>query len=114
MSDVEKILIKNLKEYFSEAERTFKEGKYNTAVTLYFKCLVELCDLVLWRKTRRIGISHSLRFRMLERKIPYLYRIADSIFSYYRNTYSKIIPKEHAKEVRENVIKSIKKFGIKV
>jgi len=96
-------IIKNFKEFFELAELAYKTKKYNGAVTLYYKALVELCDLSLLQKTNRIGATHTERFSLLQRFYPKLYCIASKLFRFYRDSYSKEISPVIAKLVKKNV-----------
>jgi len=97
------IIIKNFNEYMEMAEYAYSKKKYNSAVTLYYKALVELCDLELLNKLNKIGANHTERFQLLERHSPRLYPIASKMFRYYRDSYSKEISSIIAKMVKENV-----------
>jgi len=97
------IIIKNLNEYLEMAEYAYSKRKYNSAVTLYYKALVELCDLELLNKLNKIGANHTERFQLLEEHSPKLYPIASKMFRYYRDSYSKEISPIIAKLVKENV-----------
>jgi hypothetical protein len=107
------VIRNNFKKYFEWAEKAFNEKEYNVAVTLYFKALVEICDLELWRKHRKTGSTHAERFRLIENTSPELYEITDTLFTYYRDTYSKAISEKTAKTVRKGVQHAIKISGIK-
>lgn len=102
MVDTE-IIIKNFNEYFETAEYCFGKEKFNSAVTLYYKALVELCDLELSRKLNKIGINHTERFNLLEAHSPIMYNIASKLFRFYRDSYNKEISKVIAEEVKKQV-----------
>ena len=97
------IIIKNFEEYLEMAEYAYSKAKYNSAVTLYYKALVELCDLELLNKLNKIGANHTERFQLLESTTPQLYSIASKMFRFYRDSYSKEISSTIAKLVKENV-----------
>ncbi len=99
----EDVIKSNFEEYFEFAELAFKAGKFNVAVTLYYKALVELCDLVLLRTAGRIGANHTERFDLLQVHKPELYRTASKLFNFYRDSYNKTISKAIAEQVKENV-----------
>lgn len=108
--DESDIIRKNFKEYFDIAEYSFKNRKFNAAVTLYYKALVELCDLVLFEKTGKIGANHTERFRLLEQFEPALYDIASNLFKFYRDSYNKEISETIAKLIKENVENAKEKY----
>jgi hypothetical protein len=99
----EDIIKTNFSEYLEFAELAFKTGKFNVAVTLYYKALVELCDLTLLRTAGRIGSNHTERFDLLQVHRPELYRTASKLFNFYRDSYNKTISKAIAEQVKENV-----------
>lgn len=108
----EDIIKKNFKEFFELAEFAFKTKKYNAATTLYYKALVEICDIELLRKIKKIGSSHTERFSLLKTYNPELYDIADKLFKYYRDSYSKEISSVIASQIREDVKKAKKLVDI--
>jgi len=97
------IIEKNLKEYLEIAEYSFSKKKFNSSVTLYYKALVELCDLELIRKTGRIGANHTERFELLKKISPVLYATASKLFKFYRDSYNKEISETIAKLVKAEV-----------
>lgn len=56
MDEKEQIL-KNFEEYLEIAIYSYNKKKFNSAVTLFYKALVELCDLELLNKIKRIGAN---------------------------------------------------------
>lgn len=97
------IIEKNLKEYLEVAEYAFNNKKFNTAVTLYYKALVELCDIELLNKLNKIGANHTERFQLLEGISPELYKTASKLFRFYRDSYNKEISETIARLVKEKV-----------
>lgn len=97
------VIKKNLKEYLEIAEYSLSKKKFNTAVTLYYKALVEICDIELLEKVNKLGANHTERFKMLESVSPQLYRIASKLFRFYRDSYNKEISETVAKIMKEEV-----------
>ncbi len=97
------ILKKNYKEYLEIANYSFDKKKFNSAVTLYYKALVELCDIELLNKLNKIGTNHTERFSLLEKTTPKLYSIASKLFRFYRDSYNKEISETIAKLIQEEV-----------
>ncbi len=104
----EEIIKKNLKEYLEIAEYSFSKKKFNSAVTLYYKALVEICDLELLRKLNRVGVNHSERFELLKDASANLYEVSSKLFRFYRNSYNKEISETIAKLVKDEVEKARK------
>ncbi len=80
-------LVENLKEYLKNAERAFKAKEYNTAVTLYFKTLTVLSDILLLKTEGRVPSNHDERFKTLREKHRIAYQLLDKNFPLYQQTY---------------------------
>ncbi len=102
MSEKE-VIQKNFEEYWEIAEYSMSKGKYNAAVILYYKALVEVCDLELLKTVQKIGANHTERFALLEKHSPELYPIASRLFRFYRDSYNKEISETIAKLVKKEV-----------
>jgi len=103
------VIEKNLKEYLEIAEYSFSKAKYNSSVILYYKALVEICDIELLKKINKIGANHNDRFELLQKTSPDLYKLASSLFRFYRDSYNKEISETIAKLVKE-MVENAKKF----
>lgn len=103
MDKTEEILRKNLIEFFELADLAFEREKYNAAVTLYYKSLVEICDIFLLKSINKIGANHTERFELLRNCNPELFNLARKLFRFYRDSYSKNVSKAIAESVKENV-----------
>lgn len=99
----EERLLKNFEEYWEIAEYSFQKKKFNACVTLYYKALVEICDIELLRKTGVIGANHTERFELLEKHNSSLYNTASKLFRFYRDSYNKEITETVATLVRKEV-----------
>lgn len=106
------VLVGNLKGYLKYAYESYVNGDYNTSLTLFFKALIAVCDIEIFQKTKTIPSSHENRFRVLESRFPYLYRIADKDFPYYTDSYRITISKRIADLVKGDVEKLLKEFGL--
>ena len=96
-------LLENAREYLEDADLLFSKGHYNSAMNLYFKALVALCDYVILKDTGRLPRNHTERFRILEERYPELYDVVDFHFNYYRSSYMKRIEKSWVEVLRNDV-----------
>src|SRR3989338_11538548 len=112
MDEREKILTENFEEYFHLGNLAFREEKYNSATTLYFKAISALFDLYLFRHTGSTPSSHTHRFRILEKSFPKLYLIADRDFPFYQDSYTKKMDREAAQLLKEDTEHLKKILGI--
>ncbi len=102
INEKEQILFENREEYLSTTEDAFKNKKFNTAVTLFFKAISAGADLFLLRKEGIVPSSHSNRFRIAQEKYPELYDMLDKDFPFYQDSYTKKMNKESAEVLRED------------
>ena len=112
-SDVmdQKTLLNNIKEYMENAKYTYGKKNFNSAITLFFKALVAACDLELFKKFGIIPSSHENRFRLLQKKMPDVYKILDRDFPLYIESYTTVTSKDTTDLVKSDVEQLIKKFG---
>ena len=94
---------RNFDEYKSAAEDSLAKKRFNAAVILYYKALLELCDTELLRRNGRIGANHNERFEMLRESSPKLYDIASPLFKFYRDTYNNNVSEQIARLVGRHV-----------
>ena len=95
----------------NSADKIYSLGDYTSATILYFKTLFAMHDFILLAKIGYAPKDHNERFRLLEKHFPEQYRILDSEFNTYRNTYSRIISKETCSRIRRIVEHEIEAVG---
>lgn len=108
----ENVLINNSREYFNSGEDELKKGRNNSAVVLFFKCLVSLCDIYILRKTGNAPSSHTSRFKILKEKFPEEYDLIDKDFPFYQNSYVQLMSKELAEVIKDDAKTMAKKIEI--
>jgi hypothetical protein len=114
MEETEQILVENAKEYYRNATAAEKREEFNTAVTLYFKTLAALGDLIIYQKEHKIPSSHAERFRILEERYPETYLILDRTFGFYQDSYRRKMNKEISNILSEDAKKLLKELNISV
>jgi len=95
------------------ADQIYILKDYTSSTILYFKTLFAIQDFFLLEKLGYAPKDHTERFAILKIKFPDEYRILDSEFNTYRNTYSKIISKDTCDRIRTIVENEINKHNIK-
>ena len=106
-------LILNYKDFISSAEDGFGRGKYNPAVSSYFKAIVILCDWKIYVDRNLLPKNHTERFYFLDQHYPLVYSIVNRLFGKYKDSYNIRLGKEDALEMRENVRKIENLLGFK-
>lgn len=86
------------------------KSRYRLATTAYFKAISQLVDLIVVNRTGFIPKNHTERFRIVERENLELYKMLDSAFKLYRDTYSSPVTKATCEAVK-NAIPKIISFG---
>jgi len=112
--DQEESLLINVKEFIKEAKNLESNKSYNSAVTLYFKALAVLTDLLILKKEGFIPSNHTTRFKILKEKYLSIYRIFDKDFPIYQDSYRIHMTERHTKIIREDINEIAKLTGIKI
>jgi hypothetical protein len=100
---IEDVLARNLAQYRRWGDKAYDADDLNTAVTLYYKALVAISDMIIYRKTGLVPSNHTERFRLMRREYPELYEVLDRDFAHYRDSYHLEIRREVVEVVRADV-----------
>lgn len=101
MEEIEKTFI----EEYEGGKEQLEKGRYKNAAILLSKSLFALCDLIIYKKLKRLPKNHTERFRILEEYFSEIYEIVDTIFSHYTDAYSKPILKETCEKIKNGIKK---------
>ncbi|RLF78079.1 hypothetical protein DRN43_04055 [Thermococci archaeon] len=93
----------NAQEYLEDADYLFSKGHYNSALNLYFKAPVAICDYIILRDTGKLPRNHTERFRILQTKYQEIYDIMDFHFNNYRKTYLMRATKEWVEVLKNDI-----------
>lgn len=102
---IEEDLKANIKEFLESAERDFQEGRYNSAISSYFKAVAALCDLKIYEQKRILPKNHTERFLFLKTSFYEVYLVVGPLFEDYVKTYNLRLGKKEALLFRQNVEK---------
>lgn len=108
------ILEKNAGEYFSSGNEELAKRRYNSAVVLFFKCIIALADLYILKETGNVPSSHVSRFRTLQERFLEVYNIVDKDFPFYQNSYVQSMTKELAEVIKNDAKVMAGKVKIKL
>ncbi len=112
MDEQKQLLISALAEFLESAKDDEKKGRIKSAITMYFKTLVESCDFLIYDKILKTPFNHTNRFELLQRLFPDIYPKVSILFKIYRKTYSQKIDLEDLEKVKNGTIEIIEKTGI--
>jgi len=105
--------LKNGYEDYLEGARLVEErGNYKSSVNLYFKALTSLVDYILKKSTVEIPGNHGERFRMTEEEFIEVYRVLDSLFGTYRDSYTEERGERHVRRIKDGIRKIIQDQGL--
>lgn len=100
-------LQQNLDEFLESAKNEFRDGSYNSAVTLYFKALATYCSILIYKKYQIIPKDHQDRFDYLKMTDESLAKTSNRIFGVYRRSYNLRLSKNEAESVKKEVEKIV-------
>ena len=110
--DIERDLLDNFKDFLSSANDELEKKRYNPAVSSYFKAIAILCDLKIYQERKLLSKNHQERFLFLQTHFSEAYRIIAPLFEKYRDSYNLRMKQGDALDLKENVEKLKKIFGI--
>ena len=110
----EDVLKRTSIEYFQAGKEEFAKKRDNSAVVLFFKCLVGLADLIVLREVGRSPSSHSDRFNITKKKLPEVYDLLDKDFPFYQDSYNIVMTKELMEVIENDARKLAEKAEIKL
>jgi len=108
------ILEGTAKEYFQSGEDELKKGRNNSSVVLFFKALVALADLYIYKKLGKTPSSHNDRFLIAKNNFPNIYDLLDKDFPFYQDSYNILMSKELAEVIKEDAQRIAEEVGIKI
>jgi len=107
---IESDLEANTDEFIESADEDVAKGRYNSAVTSYFKAIATICDLKIYEWRRVLPKNHSERFSFLKEGFYEIYKIIGPLFKKYIKTYNLRLGKEEAITFKKNVEEIKKRF----
>lgn len=113
-NELAEILKENALEYYGNGLAAETRGEYNTAVTLFFKAISSLCDLYILVKEGKMPSNHSERFRILQAKYPEIYKMLDSDFPFYQDSYRTKLNEETSSMLGEDAKRLFELLNIRV
>lgn len=111
---IESDLIENFKEFYASAAESLNNGRFNSATDSFFKALVVLCDIAIYRRLRILPSNHTERFNILQVNFTSFYQIVDGLFGIYRRSYTIRMKKENAERIKKGVDKIAEALKIKI
>lgn len=103
---------KLFKEFLEGALDEEKKGRYNSAISNYYKALSTLCSLLIYRKNRKTANSHQEVDIFMSVLFPEVRKSIDGLYKTYTGTYQTLKNKEDCDEIKNGIKTVIKLAGI--
>ncbi len=68
-------IIAALKEFLSSAKEDETKGRLRSAITMYFKTIVDSCDFLIYDQILKIPENHADRYAALQKYFPEIYKL---------------------------------------
>ena len=98
---MEEELLKNINEFFESGNDNLEKGRYNVAVSDFFKAIVVCCDLLIYKNTKIVPKNHNDRFSLLKKYFTIVYKRVSELFVLYTKSYNLRLSKKDAVNVRD-------------
>ena len=89
-----------------------KKGRYNSAISNYYKALSTLCSLIIYRKNRRISNSHQEVDLFMAGLFPDIRKSIDGLYKTYTGAYQTLKKKSDCTEIKNGIKTVVKMAGI--
>jgi len=110
--DQKKTLLQGVNEFLESAQNEEEAGRMKSAITLYFKAMVECIDFLIYKQILNVPHNHRQRFRHLKKFFPEMYDRFEIAFKIYRRTYSQKVLKEDLEAVKNGAYFVIEKAKV--
>jgi uncharacterized protein (UPF0332 family) len=103
-------LLENIEEFLDSGDENIKKGRFNAAVSDYFKVIVISCDFLIYRDMKILPKNHNERFYLLRIYFKDIYTKVNQLFETYTRSYNlrlneaeAIRLKEYAHELKKSI-----------
>jgi len=109
---MEEIYKKLFNEFLNGAIDEESKGRYNSAISNYYKALTTLCSLIIYRKNRKTANSHQEVDMFMSILFPDIRGSIDGLYKTYTGTYQNLKKKTDCLDIKDGIKKVIKMAGI--
>lgn len=109
---MEEIYKKLFREFLDGALDEEKKGRYNSAISNYYKALSTLCSLIIYRENRKTADSHQEVDLFMSGLFPEIRKSIDGLYKTYTGTYQTLKKKEDCYEIKNGIKTVIRMAGI--
>ena len=109
---MEEIYKRLFNEFLDGAIDEEKKGRYNSAISNYYKALSTLCSLIIYRKNRKMSNSHQEVDLFLGILFPDIRKSIEGLYKTYTGTYQTLKKKEDCTDIKNGIKRVAKLAGI--
>lgn len=99
-------------EFLAGALDEEKKGRYNSAISNYYKALSNLCSLLIYRKNRKTANSHQEVDIFMSILFPEVRKSIDGLYKTYTGTYQTLKKKTDCDEIKNGIKTVIRLAGL--
>ena len=99
-------------EFLDGAINEESEGRYNSAISNYYKALTTLCSLIIYRKNRKTANSHQEVDMFMSILFPDIRKKIDGLYKTYTGAYQALKKKEDCGDIKNGIKTVIRLAGI--
>lgn len=103
---------KLLNEFLDGAIDEEEKGRYNSAISNYYKALSTLCSLIIYRKNRKTANSHQEVDTFMSILFPDIRKNIDGLYRTYTGTYQTLKNKSDCEAIKNGIKTVVKLAGI--
>ena len=112
MDPKHKLILESINEFLDTARDSEKKNRLKSAITMFFKAIVEAADLHIYKKILKVPENHKERFDILKKYDYELNQEIHSLFNIYRKTYSQEVDITDLVIIKNGTKKILKKLEI--
>lgn len=99
-------------EFMEEALGSESRGRYNPAVSNYYKALTTLCSHLILSRLKKTPQNHSEIFLFLRTSFPEIYQIVNEVFTVYTSSYDHMMKEKDCRRIKDAIKETAKISGI--
>jgi hypothetical protein len=88
------------------------KGRYNSAISNYYKALTTICSLIIYRKNKKTANSHQEVDMFMSILFPDIRKGIDGLYKTYTSAYQALKKKADCLEIKNGIKKVIGMAGI--
>ncbi len=88
------------------------KGRYNSAISNYYKALSTLCSLIVYRKNRKTANSHQEVDLFMVTLFPDIRKSIDGLYKTYTGAYQTLKNKSDCSEIKNGIKTVIQMAGV--